>query len=589
MLLFIPSILILFSGFWIHQTISTTQVNRIYNPRLCQAHPKICLTSFHKIEQFRNGQENKIECEVPIVPFNGNCSSLIIILDEFDNEMDQIVRTTDNDPSIRRISFHFNATSLLNMNLNLIGSRLDDILESRPWWQILIEPQASSKRGHGIITLERYNHEWENHFKYLSGIQYPSSENCAKSTMVVSRNNCIHPGWGTVTIYFFMVRRSVPYAIFYPYYPELKEEHKINAFMRPSDCNGTNLWACAFLKSSNCSIPKVIVDCKKKECVEQESKHFMYSMVFQSATTEGALIDTSRMSEHEARKKVGELPFSHQKEFKTTQAPPFKYELPYDRSILKYYTQKDSTFETFLYRFLLRPTYFYRSKMNKLIQSFRESMSPPLYPSSSCTTVHIRRGDRVLYGINMSQWCHNVTHHGLCQSEDKNQLNKCGDNDGGDFGCKTVPFGSITIDDIVSKVPLLLGPGPQKRNIIIFSDDPVWVEEQIKNYKIIHPEWTLYSFSSLKYSSDVIDHKSSSVEIAKKGYYKLRYAAETDSGVYFHASLKLAQQCDAMIGHIGSAVTQMFHAVMCIQHGHKKGVCPPMYNLEWMRHEKKYS
>ncbi len=58
----------------------------------------------------------------------------------------------------------------------------------------------------------------------------------------------------------------------------------------------------------------------------------------------------------------------------------------------------------------------------------------------------------------------------------------------------------------------------------------------------------------------------------------MRSGGGSSSGVYFLASLELAQQCEAFIGHGSSSVPSMFFDSMCLQHQVDgvllQGVCP---------------
>ena len=163
-------------------------VSRISNNRLCHPHPKGCTVPYSSIQGFRSNKDphkRTIECETPVIPFEGNCSALVIITSELNSELIDVISKSDMDPSVRRISIHINS-SMSNINSTEIGYQLDEILGPRPWWQPVIEPFSWLKRGHSSIVLERYHHDWESHLKYLATVQYPTKENCAKSNMVVS-------------------------------------------------------------------------------------------------------------------------------------------------------------------------------------------------------------------------------------------------------------------------------------------------------------------------------------------------------------------------------------------------------------------
>jgi hypothetical protein len=267
--------------------------------------------------------------------------------------------------------------------------------------------------------------------------------------------------------------------------------------------------------------------------------------------------------------------------------PKFMYTLPYDRNLaLKNKIQEINHMEaTFNFNFLLRPNAFYRSKIDTLIHSFRVNSSPHFNASASCVAAHVRRGDRIknIANINMTQWCFNATRktdakQNLCLNEDK-ELKPCIEFGSIiDYGCYNVPFGSVTLKHVLKNVEKLVGPN--KPNVVLFSDDMTWMKEEIKklneNNNNTSKHWNVYY---LPFQPTTM--KKNKIKNEYEEYKYMRSEASTDSGVYFYASLKLAQQCVGLVAHFGSAVAVMFYGAMCSQHASMYGLCPPVYNFEW--------
>lgn len=178
--------------------------------------------------------------------------------------------------------------------------------------------------------------------------------------------------------------------------------------------------------------------------------------------------------------------------------------------------------------------------------------------------------DRGIYGANnkkidYAQYCYNMSQGLHCEGRD-GRLGRCNE----DAGCGSgVPFSAVELHHVVSKVPLLVGPSI--KNLLVFTDDMGWLQEELKNFreKNMYTDWNFYYL-------DVPDPSLTS-DALHKGF--VRYGKATESGVYLHASLTLAKQCRAFIGHFGSATSVLFYTNMCHLHRHVEGHCPPAYNL----------
>jgi hypothetical protein len=216
--------------------------------------------------------------------------------------------------------------------------------------------------------------------------------------------------------------------------------------------------------------------------------------------------------------------------------------------------------QTSLYtNFIVRPNAFYRSHMTKLLHDFYHETEPPFYTNSSCVTVHMRRGDRILKDMDMNEYCKK------CRL-DKNCI--------GDLGCEKVAFGQLDIFHVIEKVDILLNfkNGKKVRNLVVMTDDPKWLMNETIKLKQKHPEWNVYSLGLPKDLMTNIDEKNDST--ARDGI------PSTASGVELFASRQLIQQCSAFIGHFGSSAASLLFESMCLKHNGWVHTCPPVYNFE---------
>jgi len=244
----------------------------------------------------------------------------------------------------------------------------------------------------------------------------------------------------------------------------------------------------------------------------------------------------------------------------------------------------------FSFSFMMRPNAFYRPKIYNLIhESLYQHSNNTFNESSTCIAVHIRRGDRIRLAVSMLEWCANVTHD---EKVPKNEKWGCKDfhfeklvlkqcpslGDASEYGCHTVPYGAIELKHVVEKVPFLVNS--TIRDLLVFTDDPLFLEEQKVLLREIDPSWRIHSlrYPKLPEDADMNKYHNSWIEYDRIMKH-IRHRAGTESGVYLQASFIAARQCHGFIGHFGSKVSEYFYKSMCVEHGGRFGVCPPMYDF----------
>eukprot|EP00597_Dinobryon_sp_UTEXLB2267_P001346 CAMPEP_0170060958 /NCGR_PEP_ID=MMETSP0019_2-20121128/2709_1 /TAXON_ID=98059 /ORGANISM="Dinobryon sp., Strain UTEXLB2267" /LENGTH=473 /DNA_ID=CAMNT_0010266675 /DNA_START=382 /DNA_END=1801 /DNA_ORIENTATION=+ len=457
---------------------------------------------------------------------------------------------------------------------------------------------TSSSQYHNTVILERYLVEWENYWRYLVSVQYPPNAlDCARMPVLVGKNSCIHPGWFSVLAFYTLTHSQFPFAVSTVYVPYLSDvAYQQNAFITITspnktasqvDCptynhsdvhgKGSDTWQCAFLAPTSCPLPLRVTACKHSSCILEQNTGF--SLFLDRAAPSGQVLNATDMDSY------GKAPVTEQQRnlSEHTAAPPFLFALPHNLSYARTYynsTQRcmyshaDATSSAFIYGFLLRKSAFYRSRVAKIVHQFRAASVPHFNASFPCVAVHLRRGDRIMrvpQGVNFTEYCYNTTHGLQCDGGHCDPDAGCGENP------LQPPFAAITLQHVLDKVPLLVGPG--KRNVFVASDDGEWVERQIALVKAADPRWNIYTLSQPKQPAKGSGKKDGTIkdndpylgnDEPYAGYFYMRSHAGTASGTYLFASMELATQCEAFIGHMGCGGTMLHYQYMCMQHAGRR-------------------
>jgi hypothetical protein len=371
-------------------------------------------------------------------------------------------------------------------------------------------------------------------------------------------------------------KRTFPFAIFIYYWPIG------SAFVAESDCRHVkNKFDCAFLRMTNCTIPKFISDCVEEECLKKSTKEVGWAIASDKTTLDGNYVEDMR--------KVPLKINGHQYQLRLSEEEgriKLKFAKPHQKS-LPGIEGPDSFFSMFNYLFMTRPNAFFRAQMKKLVHEMRSSSKPHFHPHTPCVAVHIRRGDRIVPGVNMTEFCANATYdenpehtvkRGCVELGDPRRLGKCNKvMDYQDYNCHRIPFDAVKLHHIIDKVPRLIQPTIY--DLVVFSDDPFFLDDEIKELAATDPRWRIHTLPSPKIPSTIDMSKvRTHREVYLDAMNRIRHGG-TDSGVFFQSSLHLAQQCSAFIAHYGSGVASLFYHAMCAEHAGRYGVCPPTYDM----------
>jgi len=331
--------------------------------------------------------------------------------------------TVDMDVSIRRISIKLIA-AIHSLDFEYIGNEIDDFLVTRPWWYVLKEPYNWNQNSHlnRAIVLDRVHHWFERELRLLSNRQYRTSANCAKAPLNVGRSDIIHPGWFPVLSFYTNAQGHIPFSVFSIYVSYQNDPNDSPAFITGSDCPTIlNKWECGFLKTTNCSLPKLLTDCRGSDCVRALPQAVSTTVLFDSASRDGNVV-LPGSPEHKALKAMASEPIPQSEELKQWLNSSDLFPRPTEKKYLRPF--KDSVpWSGFLaagafpfMRFIFRPNAFYRSHIARLLDRFFQSSSNELFHRSDrCVAAHVRRGDRIINPqkenvANMTEYCYKHRH-----------------------------------------------------------------------------------------------------------------------------------------------------------------------------------
>lgn len=462
----------------------------------------------------------------------------------------------DSDNKIRNIHIDIHIHPSQNgTNFDIqIGDVLDSFIAPRPWWMIAKEstPSHSKQREHTVV-LVRIQQDLENHLLMVSKIQYPPVEGCETTKLVLG--HMVNSGWGAHMNTFSPYWGANPFVIFNIWDSNTNKPDEGVAYATKTLCPTTiNKRLCAFLPLTNCTMPDFLTTFSGSH---DEVKKRLWSdgayMVYSSATTNGSQVignDRSATKPKSAYHKHLHSLLSDKinPTFRTS------YFIDGNGDEIDYSNQHGAgnpPAETLLasHGMIWRPNAVYRSLVNKRIEEIRREQD--FADDIECVAMHIRRGDRTYSNINITDFCR--SHHAYSPVN-------CTTWDGTKYNCQDLTekgcfynhaFGSLTLQDYLHKSWQL----HKTKNVFVVTDDDDWLAEEKKKIGV---EWKVAVLPARRESRR---HDSP-------------YA--TENGVDFVASVALARQCQAFVGHWGSAVSHLLYHAMCMQHGNGQtvGQCP---------------
>ena len=484
----------------------------------------------------------------------------------------QFLEHEDSNELVRHISIKFINSDALNVN-----KAFDSFVTPRPWWVIKEEPYAwqsglvlhdekphldthGQLKSHNLevtyATLSRIKHELECRMKHLAGVQFPPEEVCRSVPLAVGR--LIDNGWASMMALYGYARRR--YTISSPYISKTNSPYEDTIFSPGGSCDTEkNKWLCAFLPTTNCSIPLAIVDCSNEGCMERAlGKDCAGAVWFDHAHNASKpmqpkpaekLLDSFNNAQNSYHRQLDS-------NYKAYDRFNLKKAVQYDVNNVPRERAPDTYWVTYLYGLLWRHGYRFRSEIAKILEEVRGNDSFAFTPGFQCTAVHIRRGDRSLEGVDMVAYCKG--HVRNVKPDGTPDNNNCSEVASGkwvsctslsDLGCfSTIPFGALTLNNYLDKAWVL----QKSHNIFLMTDaTPTWLEQQRAN---ISSSWKIFSLPA-------VDRQ------------------KPQQGLNFFASVAIARKCGALVGNWFSGVSMLVHESMCYAHSNKLGECPPTYDM----------
>ena len=508
-----------------------------------------------------------------------------------------------------------------------INTALDAFLETRPWWLIRKEtilgleqdfhrnltaedivaevinrsgPWASGGAGshsggsahfvNGIgnaggggggnprlshIFLQRYEQKMEAHLHQIAAVQFPPSQaECASSRMRLSHT--VKSGWGSASAFYGIFVTDHPWAVFAPWESNTNLPGEAVMYANPDLCpTVVNKWLCAFMPATNCTLPDEATKCGVPGSGQPATCNYDGELLYTEATAKGHKLSEEQRKtlpdmtdQHKAHsdyhKGVAEWYDKHkgddfisQERVVNNKLQPLDHRAADRWLVIKVFGQ------------IWRPNAVYRTLISRRIklmwrEMFEKYQLPPLNEETSeCTAIHIRRGDRSvdLEGQAMRDWCDQwlpFTTWDNCTSKKTGQKQSC--QGLSDYGCfHPNPFGALTLQDYLDAAWSI----HKTRNIFVLTDAQAWLQRQRAT---VNASWSIYSIAS-----DGSKDRANSAPRA------------TMNGVEYHASIRMAQTCQAFVGHWGSGVSHMVRNAMCFRHGNTAlAQCPKVVDMQML-------
>jgi hypothetical protein len=412
-----------------------------------------------------------------------------------------------------------------------VAQMLDTFLMTRPWWVVFEEKKDRS------ILIKINDVEIRRYLQATSYVQYPFS--CADRMMFIRSYLYGFSEYGNEYSNIASNYQTSLGAIFDIYGMNITITKRIS-FLDNDYCPGIlNKWNCAFLSSTNCSWPSEVTRCDGydlKTCQVHDG------VLYSEATPRGEIIDSSKaeknlilLSSLLSLRKYSQQLLVQWKEvnnFENLSKASINVEL--------------SAENIFPIAFIFRLNHDFRRKVWQQISNFRRTTIPHLNSKVNCIMIHIRHDDRKLglSEMELLKFCKEFirTDNGCSNSTTGASIPHCSNDIDLDYGCSTaIPFGAITFNQYIQAAQSLVQDSDQRPDIFIITDDGKWVKTESKAYK---KEWNIHIFPAPP------NHREPS----------------TANGANVFASFQLAQQCSGLVGHHGSAFTQLIHMYMCYQH-----------------------
>eukprot|EP01033_Poteriospumella_lacustris_P010628 gene10628-7561_t len=501
--------------------------------------------------------------------------------------------------------------------LQQLNSILDDFVTVHPWWtirQYLSHHHAKGSGGaaasashhssfrplaHDTVIFERVPQDIEALARSMLAQSFPAT--CDNRTLYVKTSI---GSWGNdIIVNMENYVSRVPEAVHLLYVTRTGDAADYSGYVEPQGtahcANQINKQLCAFLPTSNCSVPWALQKCHQSE----------------ACIVEGHYAPEAKARTHVYAR---EDPIKHRQEWTTffdvnlthrSHAVPIlkigpHLSLGIVPDNIDATEQRDDVSQRFHPLFLMfhqvyRPNHWLGSHIQAVLEEFFDGaaaspwaldngggssstnttststssheahhgklISRTMDRSYRCHVAHIRMGDRYINrSTNMFEWCAAHTNRSAAHPDER----AIGEWIDGrplsmgqwhDMGCQARnPFGTLTLQHYVNASIAL---NPNVTHLMVLTDDYRWLNEELAVYRkhgAYREQVTLHIFPT--HLDNV--HRSRNT---------MQATAEWWAGV------QAARQCDAFIGHTASAASFSFYRAMCYQHRDQNMQCPPWF------------
>lgn len=422
-----------------------------------------------------------------------------------------------------------------NWNTSKIAVFNDAFLTPRPWWMVIAEKYEWDSASESSLRLIRML-QMDKQFMAMAAVQYPTNcEDHMYTLRCTGGFNEYGAEYGNIESMYIAYSGSI-----------VDETVGSNAhWVHDNYCPNTlNKFRCAFLPPHNCTV-------KEFPCSRP-------IMCFDKATVDAKSVDDFR----------SKLPPLHLEDISSQLVIFYLHESQNYNTFVRKVKKINISPSLYYIGLLFRQNYDYRSRVAQFVNEFRKSNH--FYSNQSCIAFHIRRGDRVIDGKNMIEHCKYIVSH--CMNEtNTTEFIRSGpfygciqyQFDYFGLGCHTaVPYGGLSFDMYMKAAEIISKNTDGTKTIVVMTNDHAWSVEK-----------------SLAYLSDWKIHVT-----PQPPHFR---GSSVEHGVINQGSIELTQQCSSLIGHYGSAFTQLLERYMCFRHGPsndlKFGTCPIRFDFSELK------
>jgi hypothetical protein len=444
--------------------------------------------------------------------------------------------------------------------------QLDKALAERPWWWAEIELQTEYQF---LVILQHTPRQLSEYLGAIAKREYPSPEQCASSYLETSN----HAGdtWGIRwTVAYESSKAVAKGAVFHIHVTNIQGgRERPTYFTGENDCAVyKNKWECLFLPTTNCTLPNALTSCTDTNTCYPGNLN-----LYSSASSAGTRLDVDDEKKKEmlqlaaSKRNIPPLPSVNMGKFRVFKPQKIPELISLETAEIQ---ERNSFLMLEDYQYYLgigtRFNSFFRMKLQRIGSHLRYSFDPPFLESSECVALHIRQDDRNIPGVaDLDDWCNK------CSIMDPNSPTRrqrykdgCPDYDNTDWfdkGCASrLPFGKATL---VHYINASIALNPKITNYFIMTDDINWLHEQKKEHTALLNK--LYAERGIRLLPFPVrpEHRRMALQGAED----------------FWASINIARQCSAFVGHFGSAATQIIYRSLCYRSNNNFAQCPDIFDI----------